>query len=59
MRASVGPGGAFAYALILVLLQNAQKLHLQLRRKVADLIEEERAVGGEFESSNAIADRAR
>src|SRR5207247_6161459 len=42
----------------LALLENAQQLHLRLERQLADLVEEDRATGGELEPADAPLDRA-
>ena len=40
-----------ADALVLAVLQHAQQLRLHLERQLADLVEEQRAVGGVLEDS--------
>ena len=47
-----------ADALDLALLNRAQQLGLQVEPQVADLVEEERAAGGELELADLLADRA-
>src|SRR4029079_10537470 len=47
-----------ADGLELLLLQHAQELHLRIRRKLAHLVEEERAAVGELEASGASVARA-
>ena len=58
MRTSLVPRLALAHALERALLQHAQQLHLQVQRQVADLVEEERAAGGQLEAPRAVAHRA-
>ena len=40
------------------LLQDAQQLHLQVQRQLADLVEEERAAVGAAEAARAVGDGA-
>ena len=50
---------ALADALELPLLQDAQELHLQVQRHVADLVEEDRAAARQLEPSDAVPHRSR
>ena len=56
--ADVGLDGVAAERLVLALLQDAQELHLHLRRELADLVEEERAAGGLREAAVLLRDGA-
>ena len=47
-----------AEALELLLLQHAEQLGLQLRRDVADLVEEQRPLVGQLEAADLLADGA-
>src|SRR6185503_6019941 len=48
-----------ADALELLLLQDAQQLHLRIERQLAHFIHEQRAVVGKLEPSDALLNRAR
>ena len=58
IRASRAARLALAHPLEGPLLQDAQQLHLQVQRQVADLVEEERAACRDLEAARALADRA-
>ena len=58
MRASVGWSSLSADALEGVLLQDAQELHLEVQRHLADLVEEQRAAVRRLEAAHAVAHRA-
>ena len=51
-------GAVLADALEAAVLQDPQQLDLQRQRQVADLVEEERALGGDLEAAEPVAHRA-
>ena len=51
-------GAGAAQALEFALLQSTQELRLNLQRHVADLVEKQRALVGEFQPSDLLADGA-